>query len=225
MGSKQLDVGSFVVTPSGRVGVIVAFTYGARGDLPRAAVRYMDRINDEVPLQLKLLRTMPTSKSKKPKKKPAQLSAKQKRFIEEYAVDCNASAAARRAGYATKSAGVIGYKLLGRPEIAKAVEERLKQADARAELSADFVRKFWKQAIKTCAQEVLATTAEGMPLIDRDGNKVYKNLDANSLRNLLADVAKHLQMFEKDDGAKDADAGTGVMKVPGVASKEDWNGQ
>lgn len=56
MGSKQLDVGSFVVTPSGRVGVIVAFTYGARGDLPRAAVRYMDRINDEVPLQLKLLR-------------------------------------------------------------------------------------------------------------------------------------------------------------------------
>ena len=59
----------------------------------------------------------------------------------------------------------------------------------------------------------------------RDGNKVYKNLDANSLRNLLADVAKHLQMFEKDDGAKDEDDGTGVMKVPGVASKEDWNGQ
>lgn len=171
------------------------------------------------------MRTMPTSKSKKPKKKPAQLSAKQKRFIEEYAVDCNASAAARRAGYATKSAGVIGYKLLGRPEIAKAVEERLKQADARAELSADFVRKFWKQAIKTCAQEVLATTADGLPVLDRDGNKVYKNLDANSLRNLLADVAKHLQMFEKDDGAKDADAGTGVMKVPGVASKDDWNGQ
>ena len=160
------------------------------------------------------MRTMPTSKSKKPKKKPAQLSAKQKRFIEEYAVDCNASAAAR-----------IGYKLLGCPEIAKAVEERLKQADARAELSADFVRKFWKQEIKTCAQEVLATTADGLPVLDRDGNKVYKNLDANSLRNLLADVAKHLQMFEKDDGAKDADAGTGVMKVPGVASKDDWNGQ
>lgn len=138
-------------------------------------------------------------------------------------IDCNASAAARRAGYAVRSAGATGYKLLGQPEIAEAVKERMKQADARAELSADFVRKFWKQAIKTCAQEVQATTPDGLPLLDRDGNKVYKNLDANSLRNLLADVAKHLQMFEKDDGAKDEDAGTGVMKVPGVASKDDWN--
>jgi len=57
------------------------------------------------------------------------------------------------------------------------------------------------------------------------GEQVYKNLDAATLRNLLADVAKHLRMFEKDDAAKDEDDGTGVMKVPGVASKEDWNGQ
>lgn len=69
MGSKQLDAGSFVVTPSGRVGVIVAFTYGARGDLPRAAVRYMDRINDEVCLQPKLLRPYDDADKKKQKAK------------------------------------------------------------------------------------------------------------------------------------------------------------
>lgn len=69
MGSKQLDAGSFVVTPSGRVGVIVAFTYGSRGDLPRAAVRYMDRINDEVCLQPKLLRLYDDADKEKQKAK------------------------------------------------------------------------------------------------------------------------------------------------------------
>lgn len=168
---------------------------------------------------------MPTRKSKKPKKKPAELSAKQKRFVEEYAVDCNASAAARRAGYSQKTAKETGYRLLRQPHIANAVQEKMKQAEARAELSADFVRQFWKKAIQTCAQEVEARTADGLPVLDRDGEQVYKNLDAATLRNLLADVAKHLRMFEKEDAAKDEDDGTGVMKVPGVASKEDWNGQ
>ena len=69
MGSKQLDAGSFVVTPSGRVGVIVAFTYGSRGDLPRAAVRYMDRINDEGCLQPKLLQPYDDADKKKQKAK------------------------------------------------------------------------------------------------------------------------------------------------------------
>lgn len=96
---------------------------------------------------------MPTRKSKKPKKKPAKLSAKQKRFVEEYAVDCNASAAARRAGYSQKTAKETGYRLLRQPHIANAVQEKMKQAEARAELSADFVRQFWKKAIQTCAQE------------------------------------------------------------------------
>lgn len=56
MTGPNLGVGDLVRTPTGRPGVIVGFTYGARGDLPRASVRYLDKISEEVPLQVKLLR-------------------------------------------------------------------------------------------------------------------------------------------------------------------------
>jgi len=41
-----------------------------------------------------------------------QLTNKQQRFIEEYCVDCNATQAAIRAGYAESGAHVNGHRLL-----------------------------------------------------------------------------------------------------------------
>lgn len=52
------------------------------------------------------------------------LTAKQQRFVDEYLVDLNASAAAVRAGYSSKTATWIGPKLLSKSHVAKAVEER-----------------------------------------------------------------------------------------------------
>jgi len=52
---------------------------------------------------------------------------KQKRFVEEYCKDFNASAAARRAGYSEKTAGQMGYENLKKPEIKQAIEERLSE--------------------------------------------------------------------------------------------------
>lgn len=168
---------------------------------------------------------MPTKKTPpKQDAKPDVLTAKQQRFIEEYVIDCCGAAAAKRAGFSARSATETAYRLLKKPKIKAEIDARLKKAAERAQLSADFVRNFWRDAIEACAQDVLAFDLAGNPVLGKDGKQVYKKLDANSLRNLLADVAKHLQMFEKQDDAKDQDAGTGVMKVPGVASKEDWNG-
>ncbi|WP_103030014.1 terminase small subunit [Salinibacter altiplanensis] len=52
-------------------------------------------------------------------------TTKQKRFVEEYCKDFNASAAARRAGYSEKTAGQMGHENLKKPEINQAIEERL----------------------------------------------------------------------------------------------------
>ena len=49
--------------------------------------------------------------------KKTKLTPKQQRFVEEYVIDHNATAAARRAGYSEKTAGVIGHQNLQRPEI------------------------------------------------------------------------------------------------------------
>lgn len=64
------------------------------------------------------------------------LTPKQQRFIAEYLVDLNASAAAIRAGYTAKRANAAGYQLLTNTDIAAAIAiGKTRQLDA-AELSA-----------------------------------------------------------------------------------------
>jgi phage terminase small subunit len=55
----------------------------------------------------------------------ASWTDKQKRFVEEYCVDFNATQAAIRAGYSEKTAHVAGSRNLSDPDIKEAVEERL----------------------------------------------------------------------------------------------------
>ena len=47
----------------------------------------------------------------------AKLTAKQRRFVEEYLIDLNATQAAIRAGYSPATAGAIGSENLKKPEI------------------------------------------------------------------------------------------------------------
>jgi len=58
---------------------------------------------------------------------------KQQRFIEEYTKDFNATQAAIRAGYSENSAHDIGSENLRKPDIAKAIEDRIN----RLTMSAD----------------------------------------------------------------------------------------
>lgn len=54
------------------------------------------------------------------------MTDKQQRFIEEYTVDCNGAAAARRAGYSETSARQQASQLLADPEVATAISDRLR---------------------------------------------------------------------------------------------------
>lgn len=63
------------------------------------------------------------------------LTAKQKRFCDEYLVDLNATQAAIRAGYSRKTAYSIGVENLKKPEIKKYIEKRM--AEKEKELIAD----------------------------------------------------------------------------------------
>ena len=50
-----------------------------------------------------------------------KLTAKEAKFVDEYLIDLNASAAARRAGYSEKTAYRIGYENLRKPHIEEAL--------------------------------------------------------------------------------------------------------
>lgn len=65
-----------------------------------------------------------------------KLSDKQQRFIEEYLVDLNATAAARRAGYSERNADKIGPELLGKTRVAAAIQALRTKLTEKAEISA-----------------------------------------------------------------------------------------
>ncbi|AOJ10840.1 terminase small subunit [Burkholderia mayonis] len=68
-----------------------------------------------------------------------KLTAKQQRFVDEYLVDLNASAAARRAGYSAKTAGQIGERLLKKVEVQHALAEAMKARCERTHITQDRV--------------------------------------------------------------------------------------
>lgn len=55
------------------------------------------------------------------------MTEKQKRFCDEYLIDCNATQAAIRAGYSPKTAVDIGHENLNKPKLKKYIDERLEQ--------------------------------------------------------------------------------------------------
>lgn len=69
----------------------------------------------------------------------ARLTAKQKRFIEEYLVDLNATQAAIRAGYSPHTAKEIGSENLSKPHIRARVEKELAERSKRTGINQDRV--------------------------------------------------------------------------------------
>lgn len=67
------------------------------------------------------------------------LTPKQQRFVDEYLVDLNASAAARRAGYAAKRADAMGHENLRKPDIAAAIQAAMQARAKRTQIDADWV--------------------------------------------------------------------------------------
>lgn len=69
----------------------------------------------------------------------AKLTSKQKRFIEEYLIDLNATQAAIRAGYSPATAHSIGSENLKKPEIRVHVDKALAERSKRTGINADRV--------------------------------------------------------------------------------------
>lgn len=80
------------------------------------------------------------------------LTPKQQRFVDEYLVDLNASAAARRAGYSVRTANRIATENLSKPVIAAAIAAAKAQRSERTRIDADWV-------LRTLAEEKAADLA------------------------------------------------------------------
>lgn len=69
----------------------------------------------------------------------AKLTDKQKKFIDEYLVDLNATQAAIRAGYKEKAAYRTGAENLRKPQIQEEIQKRMEERQKRTEITQDMV--------------------------------------------------------------------------------------
>ncbi|HKX09649.1 MAG TPA: terminase small subunit [Stellaceae bacterium] len=81
----------------------------------------------------------PAEQRDPPPPKHERLSARQRRFVAQYLLDCNASAAARRAGYSERNAYSQAQHLMAEPKIARAIRAALDERSYRLKISADRV--------------------------------------------------------------------------------------
>lgn len=67
------------------------------------------------------------------------MTKKQKRFVEEYLIDLNATQAAIRAGYSSRNADKIGHELLGKTRVSDAISKAMAERSKRTGISQDRV--------------------------------------------------------------------------------------
>lgn len=118
------------------------------------------------------------------------LNVKQQRFVAEYLIDLNATAAYKRAGYKGmgNSAEVCASQLLSNPKVAKAVQEAMNKRSEELQIDANYVLKTIKDTIERCSQAV--------PVTEKDGTTSgeYK-FDAAAVLRGAELLGKHLKMF------------------------------
>ena len=164
----------------------------------------------------------------------AGLTAKQARFVEEYLIDLNASAAAKRAGYSEKTAGAIGHDLLKKAEIQVAISAAQQKRSARTEITQDRVlQEFARLGFsdirnifgedgelknpKEMPDDVAASVASIEVVIrpvPGSAGQVERVAKVKSWDKLgaLVQIGRHLGMFEKDKGETDMNIGITITK-------------
>lgn len=82
-----------------------------------------------------------------------ELTPKQTRFVEEYLLDLNAAAAARRAGYSEKNADSIAAQLLSKTKVFEAVQSAVAARSAKTGITAEYVLENLKRLSERCMSE------------------------------------------------------------------------
>ncbi|WP_439259499.1 terminase small subunit [Lonepinella sp. BR2930] len=128
-----------------------------------------------------------------------KLTDKQKRFVEEYLVDLNATQAAIRAGYSANRASEISYQLLQKTTVQNAIQNAQNQRSNRTQVTQDKIIENLLYIVQTSSgqkQIVLSeirTGENGEKVADDVAQFVFEPHATNKALELLG---KHLGMFK-----------------------------
>ena len=148
-----------------------------------------------------------------------KLTEKQKKFVDEYLIDLNATQAAMRAGYSEKTARSIGQRLLTNVDIQKYMQEKqkelqertsIRQEDVLRELATigfakitDFVGIYNGHVIPQDTADIPKDKIGAIASIEagRDGIKIR----LNSKLDALEKIGRHLGMFDNNRAQETAE--------------------
>ena len=125
----------------------------------------------------------------------AKLTPKQERFVDEYLVGLNATAAAKRAGYSEKSASRIAIELLNKTHVSAAIQARRDKLRGKLEITQEAV-----------LQELASIAfANGTDFVNEDGSSAEGYLNsaegveaAKFLNSLIEDGYANIDPIQKE---------------------------
>jgi phage terminase small subunit len=95
------------------------------------------------------------------------MTEKQKRFCEEYLIDCNGTQAAIRAGYSKKTATKIAAENLTKPDIREYIDEKLAEISSQRTADAREVMEYLTSVMRgEHKEQVLRLVGNGTQKID-----------------------------------------------------------
>lgn len=136
------------------------------------------------------------TQSNKPK-----LTDKQRRFVEEYLLDCNGAAAARRAGYSEKTANRIATTLLSKVVIQEEIARAMTKLANKLEIKAETVLEELARLAFSDIGEVLDFTGEEPRLrpvkdIPLSARRAIASVKTKRFREGRGEAAKEVEVTE-----------------------------
>lgn len=119
------------------------------------------------------------------------MNARQKKFCDEYLIDCNATQAAIRAGYSPKTANEQAARLLANVSIKSYIDEQLERIHNEKTADAQEVLEYLTAVMRgKCTEQVLKLVGEGVQTITDIDVSARERLKAAEL------IGKRYGMFK-----------------------------
>jgi phage terminase small subunit len=112
----------------------------------------------------------------------SKLTEKQKRFVEEYLIDLNATQAAIRAGYSVKNADKIGSELLGKTRVSEAIAKAMAERSKRTGVTQDRVIEQLAKIAFADLKDYVRWDEKGITLLNSE------NVDGTVLQSITETV-------------------------------------
>lgn len=127
-----------------------------------------------------------------------KMTAKQKRFCDEYLIDLNATQAAIRAGYSEKTAYSSGQRMLKNVEVKDYIEQRMAEKEAELIADQDEVLKYLTSVMRReYCENVVVTISEKKSFYEPDTNGTMRKVTEEKEEAQIVEIPARLSDANK----------------------------